>query len=91
MFQVGNTVRLTCSFSDFEGKIVSPQIVKIIIYDVLYKKLEEFSLDENGKLADGRYYFDYVPIKSGRFYYEWYGEIAGNPAIKREFFEVSFI
>ena len=60
MFQVGNTIRLSCTFTDFEGRKVDPVIVKVIIYDVLYKKINEYTLDVTNKLRVGDYYFDYV-------------------------------
>lgn len=91
MFQTGNTIRLTCSFFGFDGKPANPQIVRVIIYDVLYKKIKEVTLTETNKIKDGEYYFDYIPTKEGRVYYEWYGEIAGNPSIKRGTIEAKFI
>ena len=91
MFQTGNTIRLTCSFFGFDGKAVNPQIVRVIIYDVLYRKINEYTLDVTNKLRVGDYYFDYVPTKAGKIFYEWYGEIVGKPAIKRESLEVKFV
>ena len=91
MFQVGNTIRLSCTFTDFAGRKVDPVIVKVIIYDVLYKKINECTLDSANKLRVGDYYFDYVPTKAGKIFYEWYGEIVGKPAIKRESLEVKFV
>ena len=91
MFQVGNTIRLSCTFTDFEGRKVDPVIVKVIIYDVLYKKINEYTLDSTNKFKVGEYYFDYVPTKAGKIFCEWYGEIVGKPAIKREALEVKFV
>ena len=91
MFQIGNTIRLSCTFTDFEGRKVDPVIVKVIIYDVLYKKINEYTLDSTNKFKVGEYYFDYVPTKAGKIFCEWYGEIVGKPAIKREALEVKFV
>ena len=91
MFQIGNTIRLSCTFTDFEGRKVDPVIVKVIIYDVLYKKINEYTLDSTNKFKVGEYYFDYVPTKAGKIFCEWYGEIVGKPAIKRESLEVKFV
>mgnify|MGYP003588892241 CR=1 FL=1 len=90
MFQIGNTIRLSCTFTDFEGRKVDPVIVKVII-DVLYKKINECTLDSANKLRVGDYYFDYVPTKAGKIFCEWYGEIVGKPAIKTEALEVKFV
>ena len=63
-----NKVKFT--FTDFEGRKVDPIIVKVIIYDVLYKKINEYTLDSTNKFKVGEYYFDYVPAKAGKIFYE---------------------
>ena len=58
---------------------------------MLYKKLNEYVLTSSNKIKTGEYYFDYIPTKSGKVYYEWYGEIAGKPSIKRDVLTAQFI
>lgn len=88
-YQYGNTVRLECAFHDFEGKKVDPQIVKVIIYNHLHKKIHEGVGTRKGV---GEYYYDYTTEgKQGRVIYEWYGEIDGKASLKREQFVVKFI
>jgi hypothetical protein len=80
----GNTVRLTCKFSDWDGAIANPSIVKLIIYNSRYQKINEFSLGPGNKTPDGAFYFDWIPVDTGEFIYEWYAELDGTPSLTRE-------
>lgn len=85
----GTTVRLHCTFKDFNDEKIDPQIVKVIIYDYKYNIIEELVAV---KRDIGEYFVDYItPIKSKSLYYEWYGEIDGMPSIKRDGFTTKFI
>lgn len=93
VYQSGQTVRLSCEFNNFKGEPVDPEIVKVIIYDEKYNKITDYSLGANSKTDVGKYFFDYKtdPNKEQRVYYEWYGEINGNPALKRSSFRTNWI
>jgi hypothetical protein len=92
-YQTGNTIRLTCIFRDFDGVLRNPNLVKVKIYDQTYKVIQEESLGLANNTADGEYFYDYtIPLDArGKMYYEWYGEISGNPSLKRDSFKVTFI
>lgn len=84
VYQYGNTVRLECSFFDFNGDKVDPALVKVIIYDQKYNQLTSTTLGSANKLAVGDYFYDYTTdLKEQKLYYEWYGEVNGKPSLKR--------
>jgi len=79
---VGDTVRLKSEFKDYNGELVDPDDVKIIIYDSRYKKIEEFTPSRSEK---GRYCLDYT-IPSGEtniMYFEFQGKIDDKPVLGR--------
>lgn len=92
IFQNGNTVRLSCSFYDFDGTLKDPNIVKIKFYGNNMNLINEFT---NVQRVDiGKFYYDYIienTNKNIRHYYEWYAEIDGVPSLKRSSFITRFI
>lgn len=95
-FLSGNTIRLKCTFCDFVGKEVDPDIVKIKLYDYRYKIIEEHALTEAHKLLTGNYFFDFIIPNDIHYfdktiYYEFYGEIEGTPSLNRGSFKIQFI
>lgn len=90
VYQYGNTIRFECTFFDFNGIQVNPQMTKIVIYDYKYNEL--FNSSGLKKINVGEYYYDYVTqSKEQKLYYEWYGEIDGKPSLKRGEFMTRFI
>jgi hypothetical protein len=88
-YQFGTTVRLECTFYNFDDNKFDPDIVKIKIYDSKYNVILE---EEGVKRSQGEYWFDHVTdSKAQTLYYEWYGEIDGKPTIKRGQFMTRFI
>jgi hypothetical protein len=88
-YPFGTTVRLNCTFKDFNNENIDPQIVRVIIYNYKYDLLETLTAT---KKAIGEYFLDYkTPNKSQTFYYEWYGEIDGMPSIIRSGFITKFM
>lgn len=89
VYQYGNTVRLECTFHEFNGSLVDPDNVKITVYDSRYNKIFE----GNGiRIETGKYFFDYTTEeKEQKCYYEWYGEIEGKPSLKRGEFMTRFV
>jgi hypothetical protein len=91
-YLTGNTVRLTGTFKDINGALRDPSFVKVILYNYRYEKIEEFILGTVNKVGTGVYAFDYrTPNDEMKIYYEFYGEIEGNPAIQRSSFKTKFI
>lgn len=87
-FTAGTTVRLKCTFKDFNDEKVDPAIVKLIIYNEKYEKESEH---QPQKKDVGEYFFDYVTDTNPRVInYEWYGEIDGLPSIQRDRFTTNF-
>lgn len=88
-YTVGDTVRLTATFKDWNGKLVDPSSVKVIIYDSRYNKLEEIIVTKEPDTV-GIYTCDYVFNTSGDFIYEWNGDINGTPSLTRRRIRTSF-
>lgn len=93
IYQAGNTVRLTCTFEDFDGNRVTPMNVKIIFYNHRYEKLQEVSLGSGNQIDTGVYVYNYTTSKEEeqRVVYEWSGEINGVSSLKRATFRTIFI
>lgn len=94
VFLCGNTYRVKATFKDFDGQNVDPNIVKFILYDKKYEKINEYVLNSSNKISDGVWFYDYeIPMEhiDRKFYYEFYGEIGGKPFINREGFKVEFV
>jgi hypothetical protein len=90
VYQYGNTIRFECTFFDFEGNKIDPDVAKIIIYDYRYNVV--FNGEGLKKVGVGEYFYDYTTeMKEQRLYYEWYGEIDGKPSLKRGEFMTKFI
>lgn len=89
VYQYGSTVRLECTFYNFENEIIDPSLVRVKVYDYKYNVI----LDEIGtKITTGKYLYDFViPPKEQKLIYEWYGEIDGKPSIKRAEFIAKFV
>ena len=84
-YQVGNTVRLTAEFRDFDDILTDPTLVKIKFMDGRYTQTLEVTLNSSNRISVGKYKYDYViPLDSdSTIYYEWYAEINGKPSLKR--------
>lgn len=88
-YPTGTTVRLKCAFFDFNNEKVDPQLVRVLIYNYKYEVIEQLNAT---KESVGEYFLDYITTnKSQTFYYEWYGEINGQPSIKRDSFITKFM
>lgn len=92
-YLVGNTMRMEAEFRNWDNdqSLVDPSVIKLIIYDIRFTKLEEFSLGGQNRISEGLYYYLFTPQKEGIFFYEWYADIDGLPSLTREEFSVSKI
>lgn len=92
VYQAGNTVKLECSFFEFDGVTpFDPINLKIVIYDQFYSVLETIT-DGIVKEGIGKYYCMYQTSSEPQFfYYEWYGEKDGFKSIKRNRIRTVFI
>lgn len=91
-YQAGTTVRIECTFFDFNGEKVDPEFIKLIIYNYKYEIINTINININNKISTGQYYYDYITSKEQQqLCYEWYGEINDLPSLKRGQFTTSFI
>jgi hypothetical protein len=93
IYQAGNTVRLECTFKDFNGTLVNPETVRVTFYDYRYNVLLQLNLGTNNHLETGVYFYNYTTPsdKENRIIYEWQGVINGVPSLKRGSFRTVFI
>lgn len=91
-YQYGNTIRFECKFHNFEGQMVDPNVIKVIIYNSKYEQIHTTVIGLANKISVGEYFYDYTTDKKEqKLYYEWYGEIDGKPSLKRGTFMTKFI
>jgi hypothetical protein len=92
-YQIGNTIRLKCTFKDFDGQLRNPDMIKVKIYDQSFAVMSETTLGPTNNSDLGNWFYDYViPMDArGKLYYEWYGEMQGSPSLKRDSFKVAFM
>ncbi|MFZ7103346.1 MAG: hypothetical protein ACOWWO_11925 [Peptococcaceae bacterium] len=90
-YQTGNTVRLQCTFKNFDNIAVDPDSVKVVFYNDKYEKFEEFILNSANRISTGNYFFDYIADEEKNVYYEWYAEIEGTPFLKRSKLSFRFV
>lgn len=89
-YQYGTTVRFECTFYNFIGEPVEPELVKIVVYDFKYNII--YSGTGLKSSTVGQYFYDYTTMnKEQKMFYEWYGEIDGKPSLKRGEFQTRFI
>lgn len=92
-YEAGNTVRFTATFTDFapEGELgdpVDPSDVTVILYN---SDKEVISEEEPIQVTGSEYYYDWtLPTETGRYYIEFKGMVAGEPAIERTPITVKF-
>lgn len=57
---VGDTVRLRVQFKTFTGQLVSPNDIKLTIYDKQNNRIEEIPITDSDKENIGVYFYDYI-------------------------------
>jgi hypothetical protein len=88
----GSTIKLKCTFTDFEDKLVDPDTVKFIVYDYKFNKINEYVLTSENRIGEGVYFYNYTtPNTESLTYYEFKGEIQGTIAIERGSVRTKFI
>lgn len=83
-----DTIRLVVQFRDFDGRSVSPQNVKLTIYDDKQQLLETIST--NIEINNNTYFYDYV-VPEHDFIYEFSGAHKGKPILARQSVNTKFI
>jgi len=87
----GNTVRIKAEFKDFDGTNVSPDNVVLRIYSKGRVQIDDdISLSP---MSEGIYEYDYeIPNLPDRaIYYEFEGELGGNPVIARGKIDITWM
>jgi hypothetical protein len=89
-YLVGNAMRMEAEFRNWDNNqsLVDPSVIKLIIYDIQFTIIHEFSLGGQNRISEGTYYYLFTPQKEGIFFYEWYVDIDGIPSLTREEFSV---
>lgn len=79
---IGDTVRLKAEFKDFDGEYISPDDVKLKIYDGSKQVIEEISV---APYEIGKYQCDYTVVGGypDPFYYEFTGMLGDKPVLGR--------
>ena len=83
-----DTIRLIVQFRDFDGHSITPENVKLTIYDTKQVVIEEITIDI-GQI-ENRFYFDYV-IPEHDFIYEFSGVHLEKPVLARQHVHTKFI
>lgn len=88
-YQLGNTIKMTVTFKNYDGDLVDPDVVKFITYDSSFTKLSEVTLDlEQNRISRGVYVYYFTTTREGRITYEWYCLQGSLPSLKRTTIEV---
>lgn len=82
-YQVGNTLKMTIVFKDFNDELVDPDTIKFIVYDAAFSKILTSSIGPLNRTGLGEYFYLFTPLSEGRFTYEWFCELQGLPSLKR--------
>lgn len=69
----GDTVRLKAYFKDFNNKSVDPLNVTLTIYKANKEVIEKIELTESNKSSIGVYFYDYSPVETNEFIFEFKG------------------
>ena len=95
MLQKGNTLRLMAQFTNWEGDSAAPDSVTVRVYDRNWGLQIEQVLTNANKRTDaqdviilGAYFFEYIPLMAGKFYFEFAGALQGTAALKRDSFDI---
>lgn len=93
IYETGNTVRVKGTYKNNAGQPTDPSLPTVRIYDSNYDLITEVSLSDANKVGTGVYQYDYT-IPAGKahaiYYYEFYGEVTGVPALNRGQFVAKF-
>ena len=84
----GNTLRITSDFSDFDGAILTPENVKVILYDAGRVKIETIVPIYDSELGK---YVSYIKFeKPGSYYIEVYGEKNSMAILERRKIQIAW-
>lgn len=83
-----DTIRLVVQFRDFDGHSVTPENVKLTIYNVKQEIVETIST--NIEINNNTYFYDYV-VPEHDFIYEFSGTHKGKPILARQSVNTKFI
>ena len=83
----GDTVRLAVSFNDFNGNAITPDDVKLFIYDNMESIIETIT-EGIVDLSQGSYFYDYTANTD--FIFEFSGTHFDKPVIARQAVKVKF-
>lgn len=91
MALAGDTVRFRCHFKTFDGQLIDPADVKLVIYDTNKQQIEQITLDDTNKENVGVYFYDYVlPYDKPEIIFEFRGLYNEKPILSRGKVKIEF-
>ena len=91
-YQKGNTVTMTALFVDADtGNPIVLENPVLKIYNNSRVETDQITLDSNNINENGAYFYKYIFSITGKFYYEFSGDIDTNTYLKRGELEVNFM
>lgn len=90
---IGDTVRLTAVFRDFNDDLVDPTTVVVQMYDNDKVALGvPVTLDSSHRLSAGTYFYDYtIPTGYKKLYYEFKGTSQDLPSVARGEIQITWL
>lgn len=88
MLLQGNTLKVEGAFNDFNGSILIPENVKVILYDAGRAKIETTVPIYDSELGK---YVCYIKVETpGSYYIEIYGEKDSMPILDRRKIQIAW-
>lgn len=84
----GNTIRLYAEFFDFDGTKVVPENIVVRFYN---RNRERIGEDISVVPVEEQIYYDLVTENPEIRFYEFYGEVNGQPVVERAMLEIQWM
>lgn len=85
-----DTVRLKVKFRDFDGNVINPTEVKLVIYNKQEEVVQTIT-DGIVDLTQGNYQYDYTDTTGSDFIFEFSGVFNSKSVLARQAVEIKFI
>jgi hypothetical protein len=91
-YHIGDTVKLSVSFKDFDDEAVDPVGVTLNIYDSHKTKIITYETAALTHTGTGVYSYEYViPDDYKEYIYEFVGTVGGKPLLDRKNFKAAWL
>lgn len=85
-----DTVRLKVKFRDFDGNVINPTEIKLVIYNKQEEVVQTIT-DGIVDLTQGNYQYDYTDTTGSDFIFEFSGVFNSKSVLARQVVEIKFI